>query len=423
MMSYIDFINLALAVSGLSIAALGLIMNLAAPYMSKKDQKFFAVIFSMMILYISSDLLEQLSFLFLGPDYALLSKAALFMESLLSSLLMPLLTLYLLYCSGENWRKSPIAVAVSALWLVYFILLSVTQFTTAIYYISPDNVYHRGPWYPLLLIPPALIMLSNLIALYRRRNVLSRRQRQAFAVYFIIPLICMLIQMMAYGILMIVLGTSAGAFFMFVFMRQDQVDRYIEQQNENARQRISIKILQMRPHFIYNTMMSIYYLIGEDKEKAQEVILDFTDYLRHNFTAISKEEMISFPEELEHARVYLAVEKARFEDKLFVEFDTPYTSFRIPSLTLQPVVENAVKYGVSPELKPLYITISTRDTGNGAEIRVEDTGPGYRPADDNEPHIALENIRERLKMMCGGTLEISQRDAGGTIVTISVPQQ
>ena len=422
-MSFINYANFALAVSGLSVAVLGLIMNLSASYMAKKDQTFFTVIFSLMIGYISSDLIAQISSNILGAGYAPLSQAALFSESLLSSILLPVLTLYLLYCAGENWKKSPVFSAVSILWLSYLILLVITQFTKEIYYYSPDNIYHRGPWYPVLLIPPALTMLINLIALYRRRNALSRRQRQAFTVYFIIPLICMLIQMMAYGLYMIVIGTSIAAIFMFTVILNEQMDRYIAQQEENARQRISIKILQMRPHFIYNTMMSIYYLIGEDKEKAQEVILDFTDYLRHNFTAISKEEMISFPEELEHARVYLAVEKARFEDQLFVEFDTPYTSFRIPSLTLQPVVENAVKYGVSPELKPLYITISTRDTGNGAEIRVEDTGPGYRPADDNEPHIALENIRERLKMMCGGTLEISQRDAGGTIVTISVPQQ
>ena len=422
-MSFINYANFALAVSGLSAAVLGLIMNLSASYMAKKDQTFFTVIFSLMIGYISSDLIAQISSNILGAGYAPLSQAALFSESLLSSMLLPVLTLYLLYCAGENWKKSPVFSAVSILWLSYLILLVITQFTKEIYYYSPDNIYHRGPWYPMLLIPPALTLLIDIIALYRRGNVLSRRQRQAFAVYFIIPLICMLIQMVAYGLYMIVIGTSIAAIFMFTVILHEQMNRYIAQQEENASQRISIKILQMRPHFIYNTMMSIYYLIGEDKEKAQEVILDFTDYLRHNFTAISKEEMISFPEELEHARVYLAVEKARFEDQLFVEFDTPYTSFRIPSLTLQPVVENAVKYGVSPELKPLYITISTRDTGNGAEIRVEDTGQGYRPADDNEPHIALENIRERLKMMCGGTLEISQRDAGGTIVTISVPQQ
>ena len=117
------------------------------------------------------------------------------------------------------------------------------------------------------------------------------------------------------------------------------------------------------------------------------------------------------------------MEKARFEDKLYVEFDTPVTVFKLPPLTLQPIVENAVKHGISPDLDPLYLTVTTEDTGEGARLTVEDTGPGFSPSDDDEPHIALDNIRRRLEAMCGGTLEISQREAGGTKVTVFLPLQ
>ena len=181
--------------------------------------------------------------------------------------------------------------------------------------------------------------------------------------------------------------------------------------------------MQMRPHFIYNTLMSIYYLCQEDAEKAQRVILDFSSYLQNNFTAIAREDNVPFHNELEHTRAYLAVEKARFEDKLYVEFDTPVTVFKLPPLTLQPIVENAVKHGISPDLDPLYLTVTTEDTGEGVKLTVEDTGPGFAPADDDAPHIALDNIRRRLEAMCGGTLEISQREAGGTKVTVFVPLQ
>ena len=145
--------------------------------------------------------------------------------------------------------------------------------------------------------------------------------------------------------------------------------------------------------------------------------------LRKNFTAIAKAETIPFTEELEHTRAYLAVEQARFKDQLLVEFDTPFTDFRIPPLTLQPIVENAVKHGMDPELEPLFISISTRRQDGYAEITVDDSGPGYQPVDDNEPHIGLDNVRERLKMMCKGDLTISRRDCGGTIVTIRIPVQ
>ena len=85
-------------------------------------------------------------------------------------------------------------------------------------------------------------------------------------------------------------------------------------------------------------------------------------------------------------------------------------------------MENAVKHGLDPDLEPLYISIATENGGLGGKNSVEDTGPGYAPSDVDEPNYALKNIRERLKAMCGGTLEIEEREAGGTRVTIFIPQ-
>ena len=160
----------------------------------------------------------------------------------------------------------------------------------------------------------------------------------------------------------------------------------------------------------------------QDADKAQEVTLDFTEYLRKNFSAIASENTIPFADELKHTQTYLAVEQAQHEDNLFIEFDTPHTRFRVPPLTLQPLVENAIKHGMDIEGDPLHIYVKTRLTDNGSEIIVENDGHGFNPADDNEPHIALNNIRQRLKMMCKGTLTISPRDGGGTVVTVFIPQ-
>ena len=206
------------------------------------------------------------------------------------------------------------------------------------------------------------------------------------------------------------------------------MEQYVRQREENVQAQASINVLKMRPHFIYNTMTSIYYLCEQDPQKAMETINNFTNYLRKNFSAIAKHEAIPFREELEHTRTYLAIEQTRFEGKLFVEFDTPHVNFRLPPLTLQPIVENSVKYGVDPELDPLYITVSTSHKDNGSEIIVTDTGPGYidneATADDNrEPHIAIDNIRERLAMMCQGTIQFSAREGGGTVVRIWIPDR
>ena len=209
---------------------------------------------------------------------------------------------------------------------------------------------------------------------------------------------------------------------MIAIILSDQLDQYLRQQREISRQRASIMVLQMRPHFIYNTMMSIYYLCKQDPDLAQQVTLDFTTYLRKNFTAIASEDLIPFTEELEHTRAYLAVEQAQFEDSLFVDYDTPHTQFRVPPLTLQPIVENAVKHGMDPDADPLHIFIRTRKTDSGSEIIVEDNGTGFDRSDNSEPHIALSNIEQRLRMMCRGEITITPRDGGGTAVKVTIPR-
>jgi two-component system LytT family sensor kinase len=417
MMSGIDLANFTIASSGLVISVLCLLLAIFLHRFNIESCGFFLVFFFLLVVYTASETVCELS------GSVLLSRVSLFCSSLFSSMLIPPIFLYMLHCAGKSWRSSRLFYTIMALWTVYFALLVFTQFTTVIYYYTPDNVYHRGPWYPLLLVPPILLMAVNLIGLYQNRMALTRRQRIAFLVYFLVPLIGMVVQIYFYGLLLIVLGTSVSVLVMFLMNLIDQSERYYRQVEKNAQQQANILVLQMRPHFIYNTLMSIYYLCKKDADKAQQVILDFSRYLKKNFTAIAGEDVVPFTEELEHTRAYLAVEKARYEDKLFVEFDTPVTMFRLPPLTLQPIVENAVKYGVSPGLDPLHLSIITQETKDGITVLVEDTGPGYKAPKDNEPHVALANIRQRLSITCNGRLEITPREAGGTRVAIFLPKK
>ena len=209
--------------------------------------------------------------------------------------------------------------------------------------------------------------------------------------------------------------------FLLMYIQREQIAQYLKQQKENSEQRAHIMVLQMRPHFIYNTMTSIYYLCEQDPKKAQEVVWNFNSYIRRNFTALVLEEMVPFHDELEHTRAYLAVEMVRFEGQIFVEYDTPVTDFLLPSLTLQPIVENAVKHGVDPESDPLHISIKTSAFANRYQVIVEDNGPGFSgeeykqerfSIDGKSNGIALENIRERLKLNCNGTLTISPKENG-----------
>ena len=264
-------------------------------------------------------------------------------------------------------------------------------------------------------------MICNIAGVIKRRKKLSKKVFIALLVY-LLPMTAAIIAHMFISVeLFVIFGMALCALIMFILIISDHIEQYTRYQREIAHQRASVMVLQMRPHFIYNTMATIYHLCKLDADKAQQVTLDFTNYLRQNFSAIASEHTVPFADELRHTQAYLAVEQAMHEDSLFVEFDTPHTFFRVPPLTLQPLVENAVKHGMDPDLEPLYVSVVTRDTARGVKITVEDTGPGFAPTDDDEPNYALKNIRERLKTMCGGTRSIEPREAGGTKVTVFVP--
>ena len=194
---------------------------------------------------------------------------------------------------------------------------------------------------------------------------------------------------------------------------------------------------QIRPHFIYNTLSSIYVLCKNASPRTLPVIEDFLTYLQANYTAISQEKPILFTEELRHIQAYLGVEAVRYEGLLQVEYDTPHTDFRLPPLTLQPIVENAVKHGIRQEHALLRIVIRTRKTAEGSHVVIEDSGPGFGPdpesravscpedgtqsEQERDPHVGLNNVRDRLEIICGGRLDIAPRPGGGTIVTVSIP--
>ena len=423
MTGWIDQVSFFVCGGMLILVVVGLVSAAIMPGMDRWNRRYFIVFFSVLVLCMSVFCVDDI--VYGRPNLVTVEKVVSFLEYLLVSVLMPLSTVHLLHACGEDWRRHPLFRGAMALWGAYLLLLGIAQFTTVFYYITPDNHFHYGPWHPLLMVPIVAILLLNLALLLRWRKRLSRKHYTAFLVYTLPMLLTLIIRMFYFDMLFTAFGNiiciSLCANSMYAIIMMDQIDQNLRQQREIAHQRASVMVLQMRPHFIHNTMTSIYYLCGQDPKKAQQVTMDFNTYLRKNFTAIASDHTIPFSEELEHTRAYLAVEQAQFEDRLFVDYDTPHTLFRLPPLTLQPIVENAVKHGMDPDAEPLRIAIQTREAETGSVITVSDNGPGYEPADDDAPHIALANIRQRLEMMCGGRLEILPREAGGTVVRVTIP--
>jgi len=331
-----------------------------------------------------------------------LFRALFFADTLLAPLPSLLVFAYFLDCCGENYRNSTVMRVQWALGAA-MAAAGIAGQLNGEFYTAMGFEVRVGFWIILSVLLSLLLSAVCFVALIRRWKKLKAVQRIMFLACFL---------------------TSAWIKIVLVelYLMASLIRRYQEQKEETVRQRTQVAILQMRPHFIYNSLMSIYYLCAQDPQRAQQVILDFSRYLQGSFTAIARESTIPFSEELEHTRAYLAVEQARFQGQLFVAFDTPITFFRIPPLTLQPIVENAVKHGVDPDLEPLHVSVTTENMDKGVRIIVEDTGPGYAPSIEDVPHFALDNIRERLKTMCGGSLEIEPREEGGTTVTVIIPR-
>ena len=403
----------------LLLVLLGLIAAISFPGLDKRSKLFFISSFSVLTISIVAYIIDL--FIYTNPHLAWVERIIAFIETFLPSVLMPFLSIYVLLCAKKSVRKSVIFYINIALCATLLILLIITQFTNEIYYFTNDNEFVRGKWYWVLIVPMLVLIALNLFEIICERKLLDRKYFIAFLIYLLPLLVVMTLQAFVSVFIFIVVAISISALSMFGIIMADQVEQYMHQQREIADQRANITVLQMRPHFIYNTMTSIYYLCEQDPKKAQQVTLDFTTYLRKNFNAITGKDTIPFIEELEHTRAYLAVVKAQFEDNLSVEFDTPHTSFRLPPLTLQPLVENAVKYGMNIDsTEPLRVNVKTEKVEKGSLITVSDNGPGISNDDNGEPHIALNNMRERLSLI-KGTLTISSNEFGGTTVQILIP--
>ena len=416
--SILDFV---LAGALLVMMASGIAFASAMPAHDRWNRRYFILLFSLFLLCTVTCFLALL--FWEKPTMAAAERIVYLFEGLFFSTPVFMPTFFLLHDCGENIRNSALFKTVTALMGIYIGVLIATQFTTAFYYVTPNNHFFRGTLWWLWLTPLVLIMICNIASVIKRRKKLSKKVFIALLMY-LLPMTAAIIAHMFISVeLFVIFGMALFALIMFILIISDHIEQYTRYQREIAHQRASVMVLQMRPHFIYNTMVTIYHLCKLDADKAQQVTLDFTNYLRQNFSAIASEHTVPFADELRHTQAYLAVEQAMHEDSLFVEFDTPHTFFRVPPLTLQPLVENAVKHGMDPDGKPLHIFVKTRQTDDGSEITVENDGPDFVPADDDEPHIALNNIRQRIEMMCKGTLTITPRSGGGTVVTVFIPKR
>ena len=180
---------------------------------------------------------------------------------------------------------------------------------------------------------------------------------------------------------------------------------------------------QIRPHFIFNMLLCIKELCMEDPKLATKALQYFAHYLRTNLESLSSTECVPFEQELECIRQYVALEKMDPACRFRMDYDIQYADFKLPLFTVQPMVENAIRHGISVRKGNGVVSVSTALEEGNVVIVVADNGSGYisetRQQSENR-HVGIVNTKERLRLFCDGELSIVNM-GHGTIVRITIP--
>ena len=316
--------------------------------------------------------------------------------------------------------------------IVYLTVLVLTQFYPICYYFDAQNVYHRAGLYWLTQLVGLLGIVVNVRSVLDNRNRFNRNEVWAFSTYLALPIVAMVVQYLVYGISFLNIAITASVLLLYLQTLVEQAiamygqeKQIVQQQKELTNMRIQVMLSQIQPHFMYNCLNAIYYLCDKNPKEAQEAITRFSDYMRGNLDSLRQNELVPFEFELRHIRNYLALEKMRFEEDLEIEYHIGTTDFILPALSIQPLVENAVRHGVGKKIDGGTVSITTRAMPDGTEILVDDDGVGFDKnvkKEDGRSHTGMESVGDRLKAMCGGELQIDSVPGKGTHARVWIPK-
>ncbi len=227
----------------LVISVLGLWSSIAIPGLDRWNRRFFVTDFT--VFFVSSlSCLAEMIFDFV-PVSSTVKYIILYTEAVLLPLLLPLLTVYLLHCSGVELRRSRLFCAVLILLCLSYVIVAGSVFISGFFSLTPDNRYQRGPLYPIEFAPLVVIMLLNVWGTFRYRTRMSHKAYINFLTAQLPLTAAMLIHLFIDVYPLIDIGFSVCALSMYRFVLVDQIDRNLHHQREIAEQRSSILVLQI----------------------------------------------------------------------------------------------------------------------------------------------------------------------------------
>ena len=213
----------------------------------------------------------------------------------------------------------------------------------------------------------------------------------------------------------------------YYLLLEEEIDQRVHLESQASSAQLAMLRYQLNPHFLFNTLNSISTLVLlKQTERANAMLSRLSSFLR--YTLVNEPTAkVTLVQEVETLKLYLEIEKMRFEDRLRPHFkiDGDTIGARLPSLLLQPLIENAIKYAVTPAENGADIWINARREGRAVRIEVADSGPGHgsAPIDAQSTGVGLANIQDRLAQAYGPAHGFATRtnEHGGFSVIIEIP--
>ena len=300
-----------------------------------------------------------------------------------------------------------------------FVFLDIVNIFTGIFFISKNGEYIRTKTmfisfgYQAIML--SIIFVTSLI--HRRLKKLSK---VAFSLYCLLPTVAIILQIIFKGYAVAYASIIISAEILFVFLTVEKNLELSLEKEKTQEAQIKIMISQIQPHFIYNSLSAISTLIEIDQKKAQTALDEFTEYLRSNLSALTETKLIPFEDELKHIQTYIDLEKLRFENRINVNYDLKITNYNVPALSIQPIVENAIKHGILKKLSGGTVNIITEENDESIIIKIIDDGIGFNMNDikEDNKHFGINNIKYRINKMCNGDVLINSELNKGTTVII-----
>jgi LytS/YehU family sensor histidine kinase len=213
----------------------------------------------------------------------------------------------------------------------------------------------------------------------------------------------------------------------YYLLLEEEIDQRVLLESQASTAQLAMLRYQLNPHFLFNTLNSISTLVLlKQTERANAMLSRLSSFLRYTL-ANEPTAKVTLVQEVETLKLYLEIEKMRFEDRLRPHFkiDGDTIGVRLPSLLLQPLIENAIKYAVTPAENGADIWITAQREGRAVRIEVADSGPGHGgvPIDAQSMGVGLANIQDRLMQAYGPAHGFATRanERGGFSVIIEIP--